>query len=136
MSARSRSVHDVTVVLQDAANAAFAFGRAASVLIEVLKSVLELEARVEELERAIVLPEDGKALGGRGGAGLQPEVLAEMRSHVDTKTAAGLLGRTPQTLRKWACYEDGPLCPVRVNGRLAWAVADIRRLLSNGKSRD
>nr|WP_143054646.1 helix-turn-helix domain-containing protein [Massilia timonae] len=57
-----------------------------------------------------------------------------MGSHVDTTTAARLLRRTPQTLRKWACYEDGPLRPVRISGRLAWAVADIRRLLSNGKS--
>nr|WP_229217667.1 helix-turn-helix domain-containing protein [Massilia forsythiae] len=57
---------------------------------------------------------------------------ADTRSHVDTNTAAGLLGRTPQTLRKWACYEDGPLRPVRVNGRLAWPVADIRRLLNQG----
>ncbi|MCS0631650.1 DNA-binding protein [Telluria mixta] len=55
-----------------------------------------------------------------------------MRSHVDTKTAADLLGRTPQTPRKWACYEDGPLRPMRVNGRLAWAVADIRLLLHLG----
>lgn len=134
MSARSRPVHGATVALQDAANAAFAFGRAASVLIEVLKSVVDLAERVEALERAIALFEDVDALAGRGGAGLRPKVLAEMFSHVDTNTAAGLLGRTPQTLRKWACYEDGPLRPVRVNGRLAWAVADIRRLLSNDKS--
>jgi hypothetical protein len=35
-------------------------------------------------------------------------------------------------LRKWACYEDGPLHPVRVNGRLAWPVADILCLLNHG----
>lgn len=132
MSASSRSVHDALVALQDAANAAFAFSCAASALIEVLKSIADLEARVEALERAIILPGDVDAQDAGGGDGLQPMVLTETRSHVDTNTAAGLLGRTPQTLRKWACYEDGPLRPVRVNGRLAWAVADIRRLLNVG----
>lgn len=134
MSASSRAVHDAVVTLQDAASAATAFGRAASMLIEVLKTVAELEARVDALEHKVVIPKDIDASNGRRGAGLQPKILAEMRSHVDTNTAAGLLGRAPQTLRKWACYEDGPLRPVRVNGRLAWAVADIHRLLSNGKS--
>lgn len=133
MSSTSREVRDATAALQDAANAAFALGRAASALLEVLKSVADLEARVEVLERTIIHSESVKARGGRDDSRSQPMLLPEIRSHVDTNTAAGLLGRTPQTLRKWACYEDGPLRPTRVNGRLAWAVADIRRLLNNGK---
>jgi len=53
----------------------------------------------------------------------------ERRTHVDTACAAFHLGRKPQTLRVWASSEKGPLRPVRVNGRLAWPVADIRRVL-------
>ncbi len=54
---------------------------------------------------------------------------SERRTHVNTACAAFHLGRKPQTLRVWASYETGPLRPVRVNGRLAWPVADIRRVL-------
>lgn len=51
------------------------------------------------------------------------------RPAVPTEQAAYYLNRRPQTLRWWACLENGPLRPVRVNGRLAWPVADIRRVL-------
>jgi hypothetical protein len=51
------------------------------------------------------------------------------RPTVDTIAAAYYLNRRPQTLRAWACAEDGPLRPVRMNGRLAWPVADIRRAM-------
>ncbi|KVN75874.1 helix-turn-helix domain-containing protein [Burkholderia ubonensis] len=54
-------------------------------------------------------------------AGL-PEVLP-------TDEAAAALNRKPQTLRKWACLENGPIRPVRINGRLAWRVSDIQALL-------
>ena len=60
-------------------------------------------------------------------------LVRENRTAIDTNEAAFHLGRKPQTLRKWACYEDGPLRPIRINGRLAWAVADIKRLL-NGEA--
>lgn len=53
----------------------------------------------------------------------------ETRPAVDTATAAYYLSRQPQTLRAWACLENGPLRPVRVHGRLAWPVAELRRLL-------
>ena len=53
----------------------------------------------------------------------------EPRAAVDTETAAFHLNRAQQTLRIWACRENGPLRPIRVHGRLAWAVADIKRLL-------
>ena len=53
----------------------------------------------------------------------------ETRTVVDTATAAIHLNRKPQTLRVWACYEDGPIRPIRLHGRLAWPVAEIRRLL-------
>ena len=53
----------------------------------------------------------------------------ETRTAVDTATAAYHLNRQPQTLRGWACLENGPLRPVRVHGRLAWPVAELRRVL-------
>jgi hypothetical protein len=56
---------------------------------------------------------------------------SERRTHVNTACAAFHLGRKPQTLRVWASYEKGPLRPVRVNGRLAWSVAEIRRVLQS-----
>jgi hypothetical protein len=56
-------------------------------------------------------------------------LASETRAAVDTATAAFHLNRQPQTLRGWACREDGPLRPVRVHGRLAWNVADLRRVL-------
>ena len=53
----------------------------------------------------------------------------ETRPAVDTAAAAHYLSRRPQTLRAWACLENGPLRPIRICGRLAWPVAEIRRLL-------
>jgi hypothetical protein len=53
----------------------------------------------------------------------------ERRTHVDTASAAYYLGRKPQTMRVWASTETGPVRPVRVNGRLAWPVAEIRAVL-------
>ena len=53
----------------------------------------------------------------------------ETRTHVTTEVMCYHLGRKEQTARSWACHEDGPLRPLRINGRLAWSVADIRRLL-------
>lgn len=58
---------------------------------------------------------------------------SEIRAVVDTATAAFHLGRKPQTLRAWACHEDGPLRPLRVHGRLAWPVAELRRVLGLAK---
>ena len=59
-------------------------------------------------------------------------LTAETRTALTTSEAAFHLGRRPQPLRKWAWFEDGPLRPIRVHGRLAWLVADIRTLLAGG----
>ena len=53
----------------------------------------------------------------------------EHRPAVNTAAAAHYLSRRPQTLRGWACLENGPLRPMRINGRLAWPVAELRRVL-------
>jgi len=49
-----------------------------------------------------------------------------------THVAAPYINRRPQTLRKWASQDSGPLGirPIRINGRLAWRVADLRALLT------
>ena len=48
---------------------------------------------------------------------------------VDTDAAAYYLNRRPQTLRGWACLENGPIRPSRVHGRLAWPVSELKRVL-------
>ena len=58
-----------------------------------------------------------------------PSLEAETRVAVDTAAAAFHLNRRPQTLRSWACFENGPIRPIRINGRLAWPVRELRRML-------
>jgi hypothetical protein len=48
---------------------------------------------------------------------------------VPTDQGAFYMNRKSQTLRKWACLENGPIKPIRINGRLAWRVADIKKLV-------
>ena len=60
----------------------------------------------------------------------QPVSLAqETRAALPTPEAAFHLNRAQQTLRLWAMREDGPLRPMRINGRLAWPVSELRRVL-------
>lgn len=54
---------------------------------------------------------------------------SETRTHITTAAAAFYLNRRPQTLRSWACCENGPIRPTRINKRLLWSVASIRALL-------
>lgn len=58
-----------------------------------------------------------------------PSLELENRPAVATEQAAYYLNRRPQTLRAWACMENGPLRPTRINGRLAWPVSELRRVL-------
>lgn len=53
----------------------------------------------------------------------------EPRAALPTHEAARHLGRSGQTLRLWACREQGPIRPLRINGRLAWPVSELRRVL-------
>lgn len=60
----------------------------------------------------------------------QPVALEnETRAALPTPEAAFHLNRAQQTLRLWAMREDGPLRPMRINGRLAWPVSELRRVL-------
>lgn len=59
-----------------------------------------------------------------------PPLALEARTAIPTEAAAYYLSRKPQTLRAWACLENGPIRPIRINGRLSWRVADIRAVLA------
>ena len=57
-----------------------------------------------------------------------PDLLTEKRPAVDTATAGHWLSRRPQTMRIWA-LTGHPIQPRRINGRLAWPVSEIKKLL-------
>lgn len=50
---------------------------------------------------------------------------------LSTDKASTYINRTPQTLRKWACLDCAPngIRPIRINGRLAWKISDLQKLL-------
>jgi hypothetical protein len=62
---------------------------------------------------------------------IQPVSLErETRAALPTPEAAFHLNRAQQTLRLWAMRDgSGPIRPIRINGRLAWPVSDLRRVL-------
>lgn len=61
-----------------------------------------------------------------------PPLEQVTRTILTTQEAAHYLNRRPQTLRAWACLENGALRPTRVNGRLAWSVSEIKKVLGVG----
>jgi hypothetical protein len=63
---------------------------------------------------------------------IYPPIDLETRSVIPTDAAAFHCNRQPQTLRAWACHENGPIRPIRINGRLAWPVDQICVLLQKG----
>lgn len=81
-------------------------------------------ATIQQLQQAVKTATAAKQLQNF------PPLDQENRSHVDTNCAAFHLMRKPQTMRAYACLETGNIRPTRINGRLAWAVADIKRLLN------
>lgn len=62
---------------------------------------------------------------------IQPVSLdRETRAALPTPEAAFHLNRAQQTLRLWAMRDGtGPIRPMRINGRLAWPVSELRRVL-------
>jgi len=52
---------------------------------------------------------------------------------LSTEEAAQALGFAPQTLRKWASNESGPIRPIKVARRLKWLGDDILAILKNRK---
>jgi len=57
-----------------------------------------------------------------------PSLEHVTRPNLKTEEAAFYLNRRPQTLRAWACLENGPLRPRRIAGLLAWSTAEIKAL--------
>ena len=57
-----------------------------------------------------------------------PALETVNRPNLKTDEAAFYLNRAPQTLRAWACLENGPLRPTRINGLLAWPTATVKAL--------
>lgn len=54
----------------------------------------------------------------------------EIRTTLPTAEAAFHLSRANQTLRAWAMRDgSGPIRPIRINGRLAWPVAELKTIL-------
>jgi hypothetical protein len=115
--------------------AASALDAAAQALSAYTAAVKALEARVLQIEAKLeVLAIKSPAIVPSPATWMPTGIEFEKRSHVDTATAAHWLNRKPQTLRCWACLENGPLRPRRVGGRLAWAVADIPTILAASPS--
>lgn len=85
-----------------------------------------METRIIPTATDPELPPEGKP--SETGVQPHPPLQAVTRPAVDTEAAAYYLNRKPQTLRTWACLESGPIRPNRINGRLAWPVAELRRL--------
>ncbi|MFV8193314.1 MULTISPECIES: helix-turn-helix domain-containing protein [Acinetobacter] len=44
---------------------------------------------------------------------------------LSTKEAAEMLGLKPQTLRRWAIYENGPITPIRYGRLVRWNKREI-----------
>ena len=57
-----------------------------------------------------------------------PPLWQVTRPNLKTEEAAFYLNRRPQTLRAWACLENGPIRPRRIGGLLAWNTNEIRAL--------
>lgn len=50
------------------------------------------------------------------------------KPNLTTAELAYYLNRRPQTLRGWACNEDGPIRPKRIGGLLAWSTMEAKAL--------
>ena len=57
-----------------------------------------------------------------------PPLHQVTKPNLTTAEAAYYLNRKPQTMRVWACHEDGPIRPKRTNGRLDWQTTDVKRI--------
>ena len=93
----------------------------------------QLLGQVQELVREFLL---SGATGSNGppdqwSKGFQP-LEQVTRPTVPTNQAAYYVNRRPQSLRAWASLENGPIRPIRINGRLAWPIDQIKMLMKGG----
>jgi hypothetical protein len=77
----------------------------------------------------VILGKLAKQINTQEFTAKHPPLEQHTRSNLTTEEAAFYLNRRPQTLRAWACYENGPLRPTRTGDMLAWSVTEIRRVL-------
>jgi len=61
------------------------------------------------------------------------QLIASHRTMVSTSEMVQLLEIKSQTAYKWACYQNGPIQPVRIGKSLRWRVSDIAALIQGGK---
>lgn len=59
---------------------------------------------------------------------LYPPLETVTKPNLKTDEAAFYLNRAPQTMRIWACKENGPIRPRRIGGILAWPTAEVKAL--------
>jgi hypothetical protein len=85
-------------------------------------STFTIQQLTQDVKRALIAEQEK----------LYPSLESETRTAIPTDNAAYHLNRKSQTLRTWACFENGPIMPIRINGRLAWPVVDIKNLLNDG----
>jgi hypothetical protein len=57
-----------------------------------------------------------------------PPLAQVTKPNLTTAETAYYLNRRPQTLRGWACHEDGPIRPKRIGGLLAWPTSLAKTL--------
>jgi hypothetical protein len=57
-----------------------------------------------------------------------PPLAKVNKPNLTTAETAYYLDRRPQTLRVWACLENGPIRPKRIGGILAWSTAEVKAL--------
>ena len=55
--------------------------------------------------------------------------LFPLSTMVGNVTAAKVLSKKPQTLRRWASRQTGPIQSTKVAGRIMWSIADLQNLL-------
>jgi hypothetical protein len=96
--------------------------------------IAALERQVVSLEEEIRLLRTDLAYRARTTPPAPPAPPSAIydKPALTTKEAARLLSRAPQTLRVWATYENGPIRPQRVVGRLLWATKDVMELIQHG----
>ena len=74
--------------------------------------------------------DDAQPVQVRGQPKLEfPPLELETRPTLGTAATAYYLRKARQTLRIWACKENGPIRPIRVGAHLHWKTSEIRKLL-------
>lgn len=62
------------------------------------------------------------------GANIYPPLEEVTRPNLTTKEVAYYTNMKEQTWREYACYETGPIKPVRVCNRLNWPTKAVKEL--------